>query len=582
MIKNQIGIISCSSIITQVRNSICFNKEYKLYPLVPSCMFSISSDLIRHVFDQACLENDVALLVYGNCHPDLQNILRQYSKRIIKLEGDSCWEMLLGKEIAQDYLAKGYWLLKNALCTTWRKEVFISYGANSEHGNLIRDCGTKKILACRFEPDKPKEQDVSSFSQAFGVPYEIRECDTSGFQHLVMNGVKTAGERISKGGFIQTKRDHSRCKTPIGTINEAKFKLNTLSNKLVFVSPKIFQLLGFLPGEFKRLYTSNPDGIFYFDEDTFRQVSTKRFSYFAQCLSRGIQLPFNIEYRVRHENGSVLWVRECFSPTYNNDGTLNPCFIGKLENITAWKETEDELKRLYQKETQLRVELEEEIKRRVEFTRALVHELKTPLTPILLASDTLSNMNGDNQWRPLVNSINHGAHDLNSRIDELLDLARGEVGILRVTSKPFQLNDAVGDAVEFYVAKAKLFNQTIACHLDSKLPKTMGDRKRITQVISNLLDNAIKYSGDNSQITISTRVEMNDILFSIVDNGPGISENRIADIFNPYKCSSNSHLSGLGLGLALSRMIVEKHLGRIWVTSKIGTGSAFLFTLPLA
>lgn len=581
MTRHQVGIISCSSIIAQVRSSVAFNKDYKLYPLVPACMFSVSHELIRHVFDQACLENDVALLIYGNCHPDLQHILHQYSKKIIKLKGDSCWEMLLGKELAQNYLADGYWLLKNALCTTWRKEVFVSYGANSEHGNLIRDCGTKKILACRFEPGKPNERDVASFSQAFEIPYEIRDCDTSGFQNLVLDGLKTASKRIARSSLKPRKPANSQHNTPIGTVNEANFKLNTLSNNLVFVSPKVFQLLGYSPSEFKRHYSSNLDSMFYSDETTFNEASAKRFAYFSQCLSRGMQLPFNNEYQVRHKNGSVLWVRESFSPTYNNDGTLNPCFIGKLENIDSWKKAEEQLKKSYEKETQLRCALEDEIKRHVEFTRALVHELKTPLTPILLASDTMSNMINDSRWQPLLESINYGAHDLNNRIDELLDLARGEVGILNVVPKPFQLNDAVNEAVKYFNVKAKLYNQNIVVNLERNLPRALGDHKRITQVISNLLDNAIKYSGDNSKITVSVSVVNKEILFSIIDTGPGIPEAKLADLFNPYKCS-NHHLSGLGLGLALSKMIVEKNFGRIWSTSTPGTGSSFYFTLPLA
>ena len=348
MKNQQIGIISCSSIVEQVRNSIDLNDNYRIYPLVPSCMFTISSELIRHVFDQACLDNDIVLLIYGNCHPDLQNILRRYSRKIIKLKGANCWEMLLGKKTAQDYEAKGYWLLKNALCTTWRKEVFISYGAGSPQWNLINNCNTKKVLGCRFEAGKPQERDVASFAQVFGIPYEIKDFDLTSFNALVFNGIKKAKSSIVKQRSLESKPVLCQNKSHLIT-TEAQFSLDTLSNQLVFISPEISQLLGYSTHEFNELYISDPEGKFYKDKNTYNQISAQRYDYFSQCLSCGIQLPFYLEYQIFRKNGSVIWIRESFSPKYNNDGTIDHQFIGKLENITNWKTAEEKLQKSYEK-----------------------------------------------------------------------------------------------------------------------------------------------------------------------------------------------------------------------------------------
>lgn len=582
MKKHQIGIVCCSSIINQVRNSLEHNENYRVYPLVPSCMFTISSELIKHVFDQACLDNDNVLLVYGNCHPELQSILSQYSQRIIKLNGDNCWEMLLGKETAQEYESQGYWLLKNALCTTWRNEVFLSYGAESKYGNLIQNCNTKKVLGCRFEKGKPREKDVAFFAQKFGIPYEIIDCDLANFNKLVNTGINQAKSRAITQKNTTCKRSYLRQKTPFIT-TEARFRINTLSNELVFISPKISQLLGYSAIEFAKYYFSYTEGKYYRSIEVFNQISNERFDYFSKCLSRGIQLPINLEYPVFHKNRSLIWIRESFSPRYNNDGTINPNFVGKLENITKLKQTEEELRKSYAKENQLRIALEKEIQRRSEFTHALVHELKTPLTPILLASDALTNAGkSENNWKPLVNNISQGAQQLNKRISELVDLARGETGNLDIKIKPFNLNDAVIEIVDFFNPKAQYFNHSILLQLTDKLPKATGDRERIKQVISNLLDNAIKYSGNGSQIIISTKDSGKELTFIIEDNGNGISKSKLTDIFDPYNRNSKNRLGGLGLGLALAKSIIERHNGRIWAENNKGTGCSFFFTIPSA
>ena len=226
--------------------------------------------------------------------------------------------------------------------------------------------------------------------------------------------------------------------------------------------------------------------------------------------------------------------------------------------------------------------MEKEIEKRIEFTHALVHELKTPLTPIMLASDTLTNVTTkDNKWRPLIDNINQGAYQLNRRINELIDLARSEIGVLDVKIEQFDLNTTVIETVAFFKPKANYYNHSIFLQLTDKLPKAAGDSERINQVISNLLDNAIKYSGNGSKIIINTKVLDEEIVFEITDNGKGIPVSKLTDVFNPYNRNYNHKLGGLGLGLALSKSIIDRHNGRIWVKSTEGNGCSFFFTIPV-
>lgn len=106
----------------------------------------------------------------------------------------------------------------------------------------------------------------------------------------------------------------------------------------------------------------------------------------------------------------------------------------------------------------------------------------------------------------------------------------------------------------------------------------MADSKRIKQVLMNLIDNAIKYSGECSTIIFSTSMLNEKLVVMVQDDGPGIPEERQQDLFIPYK--GTNKLSGLGIGLALSKKIVELHEGKMWVVNNQRSGCAFYFTLP--
>ena len=575
------GIITCSSIAEQVKNALKPHQNYRLYQLVPSCMFTVSPELIRHVFEQACLENDHTLLVYGFCHSEMGRILKSYSDKIMKVEGDNCWEMLLGRDQAREYVSDGYWLLKNALCTNWKNEVFVSYGAFSPNGNMIKACGTKQILACRFESDKPYESDVSAFASAFDVPYKITQVDLTGFRSLISRSI----DKLKNNG-----RFERRCNQKAGITGpaftgqhekEVYYKTNMLTKDITFVSPKIQRLLGYTADEFIQLFLAGPAKGFYKDHDVYQNVTESRYSYISRCLAEGIQLPYSIEYEARKKNGSIIWIRESLFPKYYKDGSIQPNLIGKFEDITEWKSKEEELKQALTKEAELRSKLEKEIKSRIHFTNALVHELKTPLTPIILASDTLANVVKDSEYRLLLEQIKVGANEMCLRIDELLDLARGEVGLLTLDREELDLNELIDEVVSFLAPKAVNNRQIIKCDMDRGIPYISADRRRIKEVLTNLIDNAIKYSGVESRISLTTELKDTTVIITVSDTGKGIPKAEQKTIFDPYKHSPRERLSGLGLGLALSKMIIEKHGGCIELNSRIKRGCSFKISIPV-
>jgi signal transduction histidine kinase len=556
------------------------NREgFKIYPLVPACLFNVSPSLLRHVFDQASIENRTSIFAYGYCHKDLPTILEEYKDFVVKIPGDNCWEMLLGSIAFRDYVNKGCWLLRSAVCNEWRGETFLAYGASGATDNLIKGCNTKKITACRFEPEKPRDSEVYSFAQAFETPSQIVDCNFTHFSPLIEQGINAARQLSLKPTEVKTSHVSGKKEMQIpGEIGEIVFQFDICSKTVTFISPKVTQLLGFTPVEFAKYFITDTDHHYYHDGDTHALIVSQRYAYISNCISKGIQLPLSIEYKAKRKNGENIWVKEHIYPRYNDDGTVSTRFQGKIEDISYWKGIELDLKHLYEQEVSAKTALQNEINKRIEFTRALVHELKTPLTPILLASDALANNISDKQWIPLIECINKGAADLSGRIDEILDLARGEVGVLTIECSPFNINALIEEIANLFKLRAEKNKQRLKLELDEAIPFAVAESKRIKQVLMNIIDNAIKYSGERSTITLTTGILNDKLVVMVQDDGPGIPKERQQDLFIPYRCTNN--LSGLGIGLALSKKIVELHGGKVWVVTNQGKGCAFYFTLP--
>jgi PAS domain S-box-containing protein len=258
-------------------------------------------------------------------------------------------------------------------------------------------------------------------------------------------------------------------------------------------------------------------------------------------------------------------------------------FISITRDVTKRKEAEDKLQKLYQQEKDLRKQLEDEMRRRVEFTRALAHELKTPLTPMLISSQALVSNLKDELLLSFARNINRGASNLNSRIDELLDLAKGEIGMLQLTSGPLDILPLLHEVIEYVSPVALNREQTLVAEIPPSLPVVKADKVRLRQVVLNLMNNALKYTQERGKIILRVGKQEDTLIIEVEDNGPGIDEKEQAQLFEPYHRSrvGGERLSGLGLGLSLCKTLVELHGGKIWVKSQVGKGSVFTFSIPL-
>ena len=254
------------------------------------------------------------------------------------------------------------------------------------------------------------------------------------------------------------------------------------------------------------------------------------------------------------------------------------------KEIKRRKRAEIKAKKLFALEQKARLELEAQMRLRADFFRALVHELKTPLTPMLGASEALSIKMAGGIERKLALNISKGAEQLNRRIDELLDIARGEIGILAISRQMVNIKELIEGVVEEFAPLIQSKRAVVCAKIPPNLPTVSCDYDRTKQVIQNLLNNALRYNPSGVNVCVSVKIKRNNVEFNVKDSGVGLTkeaQNHLFQMYHIQKVGPNMEkLSGLGIGLALCRILIELHGGKIWVKSELGKGATFSFTIP--
>jgi signal transduction histidine kinase len=238
----------------------------------------------------------------------------------------------------------------------------------------------------------------------------------------------------------------------------------------------------------------------------------------------------------------------------------------------------DELERLYS-------ELQAASRHKSEFLANMSHELRTPLNAIIGFSQVLrERMFGEvneKQAEYLDDIISSGNHLL-SLINDVLDLSKVEAGQVELEVAPFSLREALERGVVMVRERATQDGVRVALAADPDVDVVEGDERRIRQVIFNLVSNAVKFTPAGGAVDVSA-VQMNgEVRVAVTDTGPGIDPEDQERIFEEFQQTEAGveQREGTGLGLALSKRLVELHGGRIWVESELGKGSKFTFALP--
>jgi two-component system phosphate regulon sensor histidine kinase PhoR len=222
---------------------------------------------------------------------------------------------------------------------------------------------------------------------------------------------------------------------------------------------------------------------------------------------------------------------------------------------------------------------------RREFVANVSHELRTPLASIKALVETLDAGAKDDPEvaSSFFGQISHEVDRLTGLVDELLDLARIESG--RITLKLESMSPAtlITAGIERLRPQVDRAHLTMVNDVASRLPNVSADRTRVEQVLVNLVHNAIKFTPPGGTITVSARVERDQLAVAVADTGVGISAAELPRVFERfYKQDKARRSDGTGLGLAIAKHIVQAHGGAIRVESELGHGTTFTFTLPLA
>jgi signal transduction histidine kinase len=238
---------------------------------------------------------------------------------------------------------------------------------------------------------------------------------------------------------------------------------------------------------------------------------------------------------------------------------------------------------------EMALRLKEEEQMRSDFISMLSHEIRTPLTSIresvnMIAEEVMGTIN--ERQRKFLEIASSEIGRIGKLLNHLMQVSRLGAGAIKIRPLSVETSAFVSKCIDGLISSAEAKSIKIEREIPAAIPRVRGDPEHLQQVFVNLLGNAIKFSPRGSKVSV--RIEANkrapDIGFFVSDNGPGIQEEEQSLIFNKYYQARRvrSHMDGVGLGLHITKQIVEAHGGKLWVKSEIGKGSTFAFTLPAA
>ena len=279
---------------------------------------------------------------------------------------------------------------------------------------------------------------------------------------------------------------------------------------------------------------------------------------------------FELEHRVRRVDGSLGWTYSKAVPILDTDGEIVE-WIGSAADVTSRKVAEEALKNAN--------------RRKDEFLAMLSHELRNPLAPILMASALLKKVQSNE--RIIENAIDVIARQVNHMVglvDDLLDVSRVTSGLIEVQLSAIDIREALDEAVEQVMSQIQIRRHQLDIASPSCPAIVRADKKRIVQIVTNLLSNAAKYTPEGGHLRLEVALHDGTVAIRIEDDGLGMSPEFIPhafELFAQAERTPDRAAGGLGLGLALVKNLVELHGGEVACSSGgLGRGSQFTVTLP--
>ncbi len=299
-----------------------------------------------------------------------------------------------------------------------------------------------------------------------------------------------------------------------------------------------------------------------------------------------------VEFRVRRECADAadrtiaqfVWVEMLCRPLAAETGGSSEArgeVVGVLRDVTRRKEHEEELERA-------RAEAERANARKSRFLATMSHELRTPLNAVIGFSEMLINESAlmlDQKRRgEYAVLINESGHHLLSVVNGILDISKIETDSFEITAEPFAPLEVVAGCCELVAGRAVETGVRLERLFNDQLPEMTADKRALQQILLNLLSNAIRFSDRGGKVVISARADAGAIVFTVEDNGIGISEEDLARVGEPYfqaRSSYERRHAGTGLGLSIVKGLVRLHGGEFSIRSRVGEGTRVSVRLPL-
>ncbi|GEM_PF-2159418 len=373
------------------------------------------------------------------------------------------------------------------------------------------------------------------------------------------------GSRIST---IQQLMDQDlQYKVLIERLNDGIVQLDT-QGYIILVNEKLCKLSGyhrkdFDPGfRFRRLI---PEG--------------DREPLMAKLEDRKKGISERYEIRLLRKNGEIIWVHISSSPNYDESGKFTGA-TAIITNITDRKVAEEELTQYSFELARSNRELEQKNQELERFAHIASSDLKVPLQTVIKSVDTIIGYCQKKLYdhaHPYLNEVTAGCQRMNDLIDALLLYSIS--GNKQMNKQIVELQDVVEEVVQSLDIHIKANNVQFTY---GSLPKLYADRVQLIRLFRNLIENAIKFRGqERPQIDISCNkhARRNEYIFSVTDNGIGISREYYEEVFLIFQKGDKDESPGLGLGLAICKKIIRNHGGRLWLKSTARQGTTFFFTL---
>ena len=463
----------------------------------------------------------------------------------------------------------------------WSDEVFAIYERNIKQGVP----GYEEIMALHQPEDAARLEAAIKASLEKAVPYEMDLVSAklpSGVKkhlHIIGQPVKDINGKVTnikgivqditarkKAELAQRKLSH-RIQAGLKVGNFAWWEIELPSGKIIFDDLKA-EMLGYSPD----LFNTYHDFMHLVHKDD-REVTLQAM---RDCIE-GRREIYEAEYRIQTNEGDFKWFHDVGSITERNNEKGNIHVVGIIEDVTRRKIAENKLLVALEK-------AKESDRLKTAFLANMSHEIRTPMNGILGFINLLNNQDlSEDKRTEYTRLIAKSSNRLLNTINDLIDISRIESKQVNISKSRFMVNDLLKEISSFFMPEAEEKNIKISINPleDNENPEIYSDREKLYTIISNLVDNAIKFSNDGV-VTLGYAINEEEVEFFVEDSGRGIPRHRQEAIFNRFEqadVNDNRGYEGSGLGLSIAKAYTEYLEGSIWVESEPGKGSKFIFNI---